>query len=133
MVFQNFISCAAFLSSLSILCITLLHWLKCLEVVSVDESTTRCHFKTQRSLSVLHTFTFRVDESTMRCHFKTQRSLSVLHAFTFRPFFPSEKCSLISIITTVSFVSIRRQRNLSARLSFHLQQTNYHMAPRALS
>ena len=95
MVFQNFSSCAAFLyssharwtlSAHSVLCIILLHWLQCLEVVSVYESTTWCRFK-------------------------TQRLLSVPHAFTFRPFFPNEKRSLISIVTTVSFVSIRQQRN----------------------
>ena len=82
MVFQNFSSCAVFISSQarwtlsahSVLCIILLRWLQCLEVVSVDESTTQCRFK-------------------------TQRSLSLPHVFTFRPFFPSKKRSLISIVT----------------------------------
>ena len=46
MVFQNFSSCGAFLSSSqarwilsaqSVLCIILLHWLQCLKVVNVDE------------------------------------------------------------------------------------------------
>ena len=32
-----------------------------------------------------------VDKGTMQCLFKNQRSLSMLHAFTFRPFSPRRK------------------------------------------
>ena len=85
----------------------LLCWLQCLEVFSIDESTTRCRFKTQRVLSVF--------------------------AFTFRPFFPSEKRLLISVVTMVSLVSFDGDEIRAHAIHFVLQQTGYHMAPRAFS
>ena len=97
-----FLCCVSVFSIYSVLCRVVLG----LEVGIVDEDTTRCSFKNQRSLS----------------HFA--------HSFQ------REKHSLISVVTLVSFARVNQFDSKGIQVHIvdsHLHQASYHMAPWLLS